>query len=429
MTGSGASLRREVVYYSVAALFYLAPRLLYSLHVDGLDRFRHQPSTLIVVNHKRDLDSVILPATLFFGGTRPRRPLWFAGREDMFVRGFLAMYTVVPLWLRRLLYEIDLTSVLGVLRVLPVRRFPERTMAEALREVLQVYGDRPLAEVLIPEEVSVLASSVRPGTSVSAALSWRYRDVWQRPARLSAFTPAWTSRVRARQRAAVAAQMQRLADLLDRGGILYMAPEGVISPDGRLQVFRSGLRRILTLVRSPIRLQPVGIAYDFMRPGPLRVFIAVGEAMGAAGNPSAVAQRARAALADLHVMTRSQIASQVLWEHVRDGQAVMDVRAFAEAVVAAAVRWRAEGLRVDPLLIGPHGTAHVTPWLAFTERRQWVTRHGTEMRVDVRRLEDAPVTHWQNPVRYCVNEVRSVREAVREAGCEVLHRARAAGRF
>ena len=82
----------DTLYYGLVALFYAAPRFLYHVEVYGAQNFRHRPSTMIVANHKRDLDSVILPPTLLFNGVRPKRPLYFAGREDMFWRGFLASF-------------------------------------------------------------------------------------------------------------------------------------------------------------------------------------------------------------------------------------------------------------------------------------------------------------------------------------------------
>ncbi|MDQ7849192.1 MAG: hypothetical protein QN152_02540 [Armatimonadota bacterium] len=417
---SGAA-PRDLVYYGIGALFYLAPRLLYALQVQDAARYRHRPSTLVVVNHKRDLDSVIIPPTLYFNGVRPKRPLWFAGREDMFVRGFLAGYQVVPRWLRRLLHEMDLTAVLGALRVLPVRRFPERTMAEALHEVLRAYGDRPLAEVLSPQEAEPLARLCGPGATLSAALAWRFHDRWQRRATLQAFAPRWRETLRERQRAVVAGQMRALADVLDRGENLYLAPEGVISPDGRLQRFRSGLRQILSLVRVKVRLQPVCVVYDFMRPGPLRVFLTVGEEVSPGASPAESEQAARRALAALHVMTCTQVASHLLWDLLGQGHTTVEVSRFVRDVLDFARTLAREGLRVDPALLEDRGQARVYQWLSYATRRGLLVRRGETLHPGADRLLGAPATHWGNPVHYAANELLSVREALggeeRPAAC------------
>lgn len=166
----------EAAYYGLAGLFYVAPRLLYDIHVEAPEP-TFPPSTLIVTNHKRDLDSVVLPATLLWVQTPPRVAVAFAGREDMFLRGFLAGYDVVPRALRRVLYEMDLTRVMQALRILPVRRFPERTMAEALREALAVLGDRPLSELLTEDTVAAAVGADAAGMLLSQALAWRHYEV------------------------------------------------------------------------------------------------------------------------------------------------------------------------------------------------------------------------------------------------------------
>lgn len=410
--GVGGLAPRDLVYYGVGAIFYLAPRLLYALQVQDAARYRHHPSTLVVVNHKRDLDSVIVPPTLYFNGVRPKRPLWFAGREDMFVRGFLAGYQVVPRWLRRLLYEMDLTAVLGALRVMPVRRFPERTMAEALHEVLKAYGDRSLVEVLSAQEAEPLVRLCGPGATLSAALAWRFHDRWRRRATLRAFAPSWREVLRERQRAVTALQMRALADVLDRGENLYLAPEGVISPDGRLQGFRSGLRQILSLVRVEVRLLPACIVYDFMRPGPLRVFLTVGEEVRPGASPAESEQAARRALAALHVMTCTQVASHLLWDLLRQGRTTVEEPRFVRDVLDFARALAQEGLRVDPALREPRGEARVSQWLSYAERRGLLQRRGSSLHPAADRLLEAPATHWGNPVRYAANELLSVREAL-----------------
>jgi len=409
----GSRVLGDAIYYGVGGFFYLVPRLLYRLHVEGAGRYRHRPSTLIVVNHKRDLDSVILPPTLYFNGVRPRRPLWFAGREDMFVRGYLATYEVVPAWLRRLLYEIDLTAVLRTLRILPIRRFRERTMAEALREVVQVYGDRPAAEVLDPSEATVLMRRHGSDTRLSASLSWEFRQNWRRPARLRAFTPAWRPRLRLLQREVVARQLRALADLLTRGGILYMAPEGVISPDGRFQVFRSGLRGILAQVEAPLRVQPIAIVYDFMRPGALRVLITIGEEVPARRAPGETEDILRRTLAGLQTMTCSQVASQVVWDLARAGRRSIGTSQFVAEVQAAAAALAEDGLRLDGALLDHRGPDRVAGWLRYAERCGAVRGRRGEIRVVPEQFLYRPATHWDNPIRYCANEVQSVRQALR----------------
>lgn len=400
----------DVLYLGLAALYYAAPRFLYQIEVEGAQNYRHRPATLIVANHKRDLDSVILPATLFYNGVRPKRPLWFAGREDMFWRGFLASFEVVPAWLRRVLYEIDLTAVMRALRVLPVRRFPERTMEEALREIRQVWGDPLVAEVLTAEEAGRWVDRCGPQARVSDLLAWRYWYHWRRPAALRTFAPGVHDHIRALQRQAVDRQIRILAAVLDRGGVLYLAPEGVISPDGRLQAFRSGLRQILQAVRVEVRIVPACIVYDFMAAGPLRVLITVGEETVVTGSPVEAEHQIRRRLAALHTMTTTQVASVVLWELARSGRTSVDLSEFTTQVREVAAEMQASGLRVDASLFS-EATPRVAGWVRYAAQHRVLRRQERDLHVDPARLVLLPVTHWENPVRYCVNEVWSVRAA------------------
>lgn len=400
----------DLLYLGLSALFYAAPRFLYQIEVEGAHEYRHRPATLIVANHKRDLDSVLLPPTLIYNGVRPKRPLWFAGREDMFWRGFLASFEVVPAWLRRLLYEIDLTAVMRALRILPMRRFRERTMEEALREILQVWGDAPVAEVLTAEEAGRWVDRCGPQARVSDLLAWRYWYHWRCLAALRAFAPGVHDQIRALQRQVVDRQIRILAAVLDQGGVLYLAPEGVISPDGRLQAFRSGLRQILQAVRVEVRIVPACIVYDFMVAGPLRVLITVGEEAVATGSPVEVEQQIRRRLAALHTMTATQVASVVLWELARSGRTSVDLSEFTAQVHEAAVAMQAGGLRVDAALLSDMG-GRIAGWVRFAAQHRVLRRHERDLHFDPARLAVLPVTHWENPVRYCVNEVWSVRAA------------------
>lgn len=409
--GEEASMLSDAVYYALAVLFYLAPRALYQLHIDEDEPTTLPPATLIVANHKRDLDSVILPSTLYWLQRPPRRKPHFAGREDMFLRGFLAGFDVVPRWLRRLLHEIDLTAAMRALRIHPVRRFPERTMDEALREAHRVLGERPLAGVLTSDELPPSTAARGGALTVSQALGWEFRDWWRRPARLRAFVPDLREMLAARQREVVRQQMDDLAGVLHGGGALYLAPEGVISPDGRLQAFRSGLRQ--TLERAGTAgIRPACIVYDFMRPGSLRVFIQVGRLAPAAGPPDAVAEATRRRLAALHVMTATQVCSQVVWDHLRAGRERLEHGALVRRTADLAAGLRDDGLRVDPALLRDPASA-AAAWVRYAAGREWVRVDGAALRVAGERITSSPATHWANPIRYGMNELQSARAALR----------------
>lgn len=405
----GRSGLDEAVYYGLAVVFHAVPRALYEISVSAVEPVMLPPGTLIVTNHKRDLDSVIHPAALYWRQPRPRRPLWFAGREDMFIRGFLAGYAGFPRWVRRWLYATDLTRVMRMLRVLPIRRFPERTMAEALREALAAFGDLPLRDILAAADAAPVPRS-GPEGFLSDALGWPQYDRWRGPVRMRSFREPYRSRLASRQRAVVAAQVSRLARLLDEGGVLYMAPEGAVSVDGRLRAFRSALRQVLERATGPVRIRPSCITYDFMRPGRLRVVIAIGRLVEA-GDPVQAAEAVRRSLGALHVMTATQVCSYALWQHASARRpAALTRDGLVELTAALSRRLAACGVSVDARLCGDDLQPHVGRWLRAAARRGIVVEHGPRLEVRADALARRPVGHRWNPVRYAVNELVSVCE-------------------
>ncbi len=403
----------DILHFTVAAVCWAGTRVLLDLHLDGAHRYRQRPSTLIVVNHKRDPDSVTIPPALLFNGIRPIRRMWFAGREDMFVTGFLGLQPPIPRILRRPLARTNLTRVLHALHILPIRRFRERTMHEAVDEFARVFGDHPVETVLAPAEVEALAAHGRPAM-LSGALAWRYRTWWMRRATLRAFLPSWRDRVVSRQRDVVDEQLRALAAVLDGGDTLYLAAEGVLSSDGRLQPFRAGFRRLLTLVRAPLRCAPAAIVYDFMRPGRMRVFLTIGDEMPLDGLSPHLEQTTRRAVAALHVMTCTQIASRVLWQQVQDGQDTFAVERFAAAVLDQAAALRDRGIRIDRALMGPDGRRCVDAYITYLRMRRIALGTGAEILLDTPYLRRVPAAGRQNPVRYAVNEIESVLQILQE---------------
>lgn len=398
----------DILHYAVSGAFGAGTRIAFALHPDGLGHYRQGPSTLVVVNHRRDSDSIIVPPLLIFNGVRPIRPMWFAGREDMFCTGFLGLQAPFPDPLRRLLVHTNLTRVLHALHILPIRRFPERTRREAVEEFISALADPPAEQALAPREVEVLAALGLRGGKVSDILGWRYRRWWRERTSLRVFLPQWRDRVAGTQRAAVDGQLRALAAVLDRGDALYVAPEGVLSSDGRLQPFRAGFRRVLELVRVPVRYLPVGIVYDFMTRGRMRAFVAVGGETPVIASPAVVETEARRAVAALQTMTVSQVASTVLWETAGRGEDTMAVAALATAVFERAAALRDRGIQIDPALFGRSRMERIAGYVGYLTRRGIALANGAEMLVDLPYLRRVPAVDRQNPVRYAVNELESV---------------------
>src|SRR5699024_331978 len=120
-------------------------RLFYPCIVSGREHYSAAPATLVVSNHRRDIDGPLLGAVLLRRrGLCPQPPLpHFIAREDLFEKGFLAHY--LPRWprpLRALLAHINLGSFLQRCGAHPLQRTHEQSLAQVLRELYAGDGDR-----------------------------------------------------------------------------------------------------------------------------------------------------------------------------------------------------------------------------------------------------------------------------------------------
>lgn len=419
--------------------FYTGTRLLTEVHTSGLEHFRQEPSTLLVINHKRDLDVVVAAPHVYFHRRlrRPRRLPHFVAREDMFLPGFLGAYPDFPRWVRRLLCPVNLAPVLRRLGAAPIRRFPERTLRELLLELGDMYGDAPIASLFAREALTRWpAWAARVPVR---AIARRCDLAWLRgPARLVLLNPDVRPRVIEHQRETVTRQLDHFVEVLDAGGIVYLAPEGVLSPDGRLGRLREAFDYLAENARVPARILPLAISYDFMATGRLCIHLAGGAPIeGVAGLPPDQRTAAiRRTLAGLVTITTSQVAGAAIWDLVqkgaRDGWAV-DHRALAGEVLQYATRLMDQGVRVDPRVADDRW--YVRRWdrlITFGQQRGLWRHDGGTITLNPQALLAPGRGYREDPVRYAARELESVllelgvgpscREVGEEALCPLLGR-------
>jgi len=127
----------------IAWLFYLAPRLAYEVQVRGQEHISGQHPVLIVSNHKRDLDSLILVALSYLHGgfEGHSHPIAFALREDASWRGFLQAYLRLPGLAGRILGATSLRGHLHMLRAFPIGYLTDRRQLERIRGQLQTFAN------------------------------------------------------------------------------------------------------------------------------------------------------------------------------------------------------------------------------------------------------------------------------------------------
>ena len=152
-----------------------------------------------------------------------------------------------------------------------------------------------------------------------------------------ALEPVWS------QRASDAVRdFRELVDVVSRGAVLLIFPEGRPSPDGEIGPLQRGLASLIRRGR-PQALQPVGLAYDPLVRGRTRALVSFGE-------PFAPPEEALegAVLSAVRLAT-PLTCGQVVAEWIRSGR-----QGPAGAALDAAVEQAAEaGRNVDPELIEP----------------------------------------------------------------------------
>src|SRR5215470_15071409 len=146
---------RELFYWTVGNGIYQGFRLGMRVQLYGVAEHYGPPApaTLILATHKRDWDPLLFATHSYYhrGWFAPDgRRIGFAGRADMWDRGFLA--TVVGYrnwsnWAQRLLDATSFAPIATRMRAYPILRVPEFTLRQYLRALLREEGDLPLSDI------------------------------------------------------------------------------------------------------------------------------------------------------------------------------------------------------------------------------------------------------------------------------------------
>ena len=421
----------------IAALFATVPRLFYDIECHGLERVVGAPHTYFAISHKRDLDSLMpLPAVLGRRGWRALAgEVHFATRADAFTPGFLARLLPQPTWLAWLLKPLNVGSIIRVLGVHPIESLRTRPLEEWLREALaedEAAAQAPIGATLAPTAIHTLALAAGEtdaqvaAAPLAQALAWRYH-----PALVTVPGPemfADDARRRAEWRVVhtVKRQIEDIAQWFWQGGSLYTAPEGRLSPDGRLSPITSGLHRLLRLAPPDTRIVPIALIYDTMTTGRPRLFVDVAPPIEQAGalHPHELDARLRALWLTTMRFTCTQLASGALMRlpaHDQRVTALITQGELTQTVHEWARRLAASGRNVDQRLL-----RWASAWRLVGGYIRYAERHGILRRIAWRRWAiadslpalDVPpgsVGYPQAPLAYAYNEFQELLSVSRAA--------------
>jgi hypothetical protein len=214
-----------------------------------------------------------------------------------------------------------------------------------LEEVFRRLPELQLAGALPPEDLEALRNRAREvrlpePRLASEALRGEYADLlWRSHTRAQldapALEPVWSRRASDAVR-----DFRELVDVVSRGAVLLIFPEGRPSPDGEIGPLQRGLASLVRRAR-PKALQPVGLAYDPLVPGRTRALVSFGEPLGPPAEE--LEETVLSALRLAMPLTCGQVVAA--W--IRSGRH----GSAGAALEAAFERAVAEGRNVDPELL------------------------------------------------------------------------------
>jgi len=398
---------------AVACLFDCAMHGLFQRDSTLPRDFAPSPGTLLVSNHQRDADVPVLASAVCQRrgfGFRNALP-FFAAREDIYARHFLPMLLQDAGWPAPLVSaagRMPIGGLLHLLRARSLRRVREFTLQEALTALCDAgLGEQTPARWLRPQTLHALrAAHIEVPATLAALAAMRLGPPGRQPWGLRRLQPAAVARIAGRFRSTIDAQLDTLAQLLDGGHVVYLAPEGRVSPDGRMQRPRAAAHLLCKRTQSPLRLQPLAVSYDPFVGGRLRAVVHAGQAQKPpdGSDRRTFDRQLQCAILALIPVTPSHLLAHWLVAGPAEFRAAQ-CTAWLTAATAALAQ---AGVVLDPALTR-HAAATVTH-----ARLRWLTRRGLLRRHGERYRNCWPrdsAAGWHAPapcVRYMANALADV---------------------
>jgi hypothetical protein len=431
---------RELFYWTIGNLVYWGFHVGMRVQLYGVAEHYGPPApaTLIISTHKRDWDPIMCAAYGYYhrGWLAPDlRRFGFAGRADVWDRGFLATvvgYRNWPAWAQRWLDATSFAPIANRMRGYPILRVPEYTLREYFRMLLKEEGNLPLSDVLSLEALLTFAhreealgsrKKRRAGQPpkalrLSDVLGWDYRPLTSQPVHTRHLMPARYQRLRERLRAVIDQQLETLARSLDSGDTLWFAPEGAVTLDGRVMRLRGGLHMLLARARPDARLLPSNVTYDFMtNKRRMIACLAVGPGLRGLRDLDRAEQSAQVAraLARQTTVTMSQLGSKRLLACLEGHPYRFDPEVEAPLLLAEAQRLARLGAWVQRDLLSERRLRRrLRAFVAYARAHHLLVpdQQGGYL-VSGKALKSASSRYWENPVRYCANELAALEAALR----------------
>ncbi len=283
-------------------------------------------------------------------------------------------------------------------------------------------GDLKLGGVIRKDELEklnkLLSRLRRAGLhelSVSDLLGYDYCALHQRFSDIGMLQEGLSRKVKKYSLNMIGKQLQVFARILDDGGVCLLAPEGHLSPDGRFWPVKSGLHRLLSLTKSEVRILPVNTTYDFMTRGRMRVYVNIGEEILRPKELRKVEleRLVQRSIVNLGPVTMGQLGSEYLLRSLQAGHKVIHQDEMARELTLGVQKLNNAGLRLDDrLTVKPFFDRRLHDFIGYCCNKHILEGNTPGIYVINRDkvLNSSDFSHWENPVQYSSNEIKSLQE-------------------
>lgn len=396
--------------------------LIYDVRWKGFNHYHALPSTLITITHKRDPDIVItapvmhLKKTLFHN----HRRMHFVAREDMFDPGFVNYHLMFPFPRGPIIHRLNVSPFVRGLRAHPISFIVHQRVAPLLRDVLRHEGNIRLGDTLSPAGLAWFAGRLPAqkatelaDLNLSTFLSYGYRNLHDTLTPAGILKDDLAHKLRAQTLKQIGQQVNVFIDILNKGGICMVAPEGDLSPDGKFSPIKSLLYRLLSRSSCKVTIQPVNITYDFMTLKRMRIYVDIGQGISFNNRTGKIEaeQEIRRSIVALGRVTVGQIASEYFLRKLESGE---ETTALAEMRPALASRLQIlqdTGLNLDDRLLTEQSfEKRLADFINYCLRKEILKKQTNGTFIINPFIEQRPGDFRRNPVRYSYNELLSLLE-------------------
>jgi len=348
--------------------------------------------------------------------------VYFAMRSDAFSPGFLGRVVMYPRWFSRALRLLSLGSVLRFLGLRPLEDLHQRPAEMWIRDFIHAEGNMLAGDVLAPAFLQQLAAAVGEDVDslsrqqLSHLLSWRYQAALQEFYSIDILQQQKRWHTKSAILWQLKQQLTEMRNWLARGGSVWGAPEGQLSPTGSNGRITAILHRLLRPGPASTSIVPIAIVYDFMTVKRARIFVDVAPPIlyDPRSPAQAINEQLRRAWLTSARFTCTQLASGFVARTSKAAVPFFTLSDLVTAIEQEAARLAETGRHVDQRLLD-HQSARklAAAFMQYAGRRKLVNR----VAHDLYEVADCDLTmevrpgrtgYTEYPLAYAWNELQDM---------------------